>query len=91
MHFVGRLVRTDSLYAPRVEVVKVTCSAQIRKARMADRLAQFITDHINTVLAPLMALSAPDQLVFQDTGRQTPRENSPKRRQLCATRWSACC
>ena len=75
--FVGRLVRTDSLYAPRVEVADSDLLSTDQKARMADRLAQFITDHINTVLAPLMALSAPDQLFVQDTAAATDTPPKP--------------
>ena len=59
---VGRLVRTEALYAPRAEVADSDLLSADQKARMADRLTQFIADHINTVLAPLMALSKPDQL-----------------------------
>ena len=73
----GRLVRTDSLYAPRVEVADSDLLSTDQKARMADRLAQFITDHINTVLAPLMALSAPDQLFVQDTAAATDTPPKP--------------
>ena len=59
---VGRLVRTDSLYAPRAEVGDSDLLSTEHKARIADRLSQFITDHVNTILAPLVALSKPDEL-----------------------------
>lgn len=74
---IGRLVRTDSLYAPRVEVADSDLLNADQKARMTDRLAQFITDHINTVLAPLMALSKPDQLFVQDTAAAAESELVP--------------
>ncbi|MGB1546799.1 MAG: helicase-related protein, partial [Candidatus Puniceispirillaceae bacterium] len=60
--FVGRLVRADNLYAPRAEVEDSDLLSTDQKDRMADRLNQFITDHVNTILSPLVALSKPDQL-----------------------------
>ena len=60
--FVGRLVRADNLYAPRAEVGDSDLLSTDQKDRMADRLNQFITDHVNTILSPLVALSKPDQL-----------------------------
>ena len=63
---IGRLVRTENLYAPRAEVADSDLLSADQKARMADRLAQFVTDHIHSVLAPLMALSTPDQLFAAD-------------------------
>jgi ATP-dependent RNA helicase SUPV3L1/SUV3 len=38
---------------------------------MADRLNQFITDHVHTILSPLLALSKPDQL-FPAEEAETP-------------------
>ena len=55
--FVGRLVRADNLYAPRAEVGDSDLLSTDQKDRMADRLNQFITDHVNTILSPLVALS----------------------------------
>ena len=59
---VGRLVRTDSLYAPRAEVGDSDLLSAEQKARMAERLNQFLADHVHAILAPLLALSKPDQL-----------------------------
>ncbi len=59
---VGRLIRADNLYAPRTEVGDSDLLSTDQKNRMADRLNQFITDHVNTILSPLVALSKPDQL-----------------------------
>ena len=39
---VGRLVRTDSLYAPRAEVWDSGLLSTEQKARIVDRLGQFI-------------------------------------------------
>ncbi|MGB1614425.1 MAG: disulfide oxidoreductase, partial [Candidatus Puniceispirillaceae bacterium] len=60
--FVGRLMRADNLYAPRAEVGDSDLLSTDQKDRMANRLNQFITDHVNTILSPLVALSKPDQL-----------------------------
>ena len=69
---IGRLVRTENLYAPRVEVADSDLLSAEQKARMGDRLAQFIIDHIHTVLAPLMALSTPDKLFTAEEEAAVP-------------------
>ena len=63
---IGRLVRSDSLYAPRVEVGDSDLLSADQKVRMTDRLSQFITDHVCTTLAPLMAMSKPEQLFLNE-------------------------
>ncbi len=75
---VGRLVRTDNLYAPRAEVGDSDLLSIDQKARINDRLNQFITDHVHTTLAPLVALSKPDQLFFAEQAEAASKPANEK-------------
>ena len=57
---VARLVRGDSLYAPRPELVFSDLLSTDQLQRMNDRLAGFVTAHVATVLGRLLALESPD-------------------------------
>ena len=59
---IARLVKSDSLYAPRVEVGDSDLLSHDQKARIQDRLNQFITDHVAEVLQPLVLLTKPEKL-----------------------------
>ena len=59
---IGRLYPSELVYAPRVDAVDSDLLTSEQKARIHDRLARFMNDHIRTVLAPLLALSRPDEV-----------------------------
>ncbi len=59
---IARLVKSDSLYAPRVEVGDSDLLSHDQKARIQDRLNQFITDHVAELLQPLVLLTKPEKL-----------------------------
>jgi ATP-dependent RNA helicase SUPV3L1/SUV3 len=57
---VARLVKGDSLYAPRPELVFSDLLSTDQLQRMNDRLAGFVTAHVATSLGRLLALESPD-------------------------------
>ncbi|MGB1933849.1 MAG: helicase-related protein [Candidatus Puniceispirillaceae bacterium] len=59
---IARLVKSDCLYAPRVEVGDSDLLSHDQKARIQDRLNQFITDHVVELLQPLVLLTRPEKL-----------------------------
>ena len=56
---IARLVKSDSLYAPRVEVADSDLLSPEQKQRMAERMQGFIAAHIAALLGPLLALADP--------------------------------
>ena len=60
---IARLVKSEVLYAPRVEVADSDLLSHDQRARIQDRLNQFITDHVMEVLQPLMLLAKPESLL----------------------------
>ena len=73
---IARLVKSDSLYAPRVEVGDSDLLSHDQKARIQDRLNQFITDHVAELLQPLLSLTKPETLFATDS--TASKDSSPK-------------
>ena len=61
---VARLVKGDSLYAPRPELVFSDLLSTDQLHRMNDRLAGFVTAHVATVLGRLLALESPGSVAM---------------------------
>ncbi len=59
---VGRLVRTESVYAPRAEAFDSDLLGTDQKTRIQERLTRFAADHVAEVLGPLVRLARPDSL-----------------------------
>ena len=55
----AKLLKSDQAYAPRVVMADADLVTTDQMARMQERVEQFIKDHVNFVLAPLMALENP--------------------------------
>ena len=55
----AKLLKSDQAYAPRVVMADAELVTTDQMARMQERVEQFIKDHVNFVLAPLMALENP--------------------------------
>jgi ATP-dependent RNA helicase SUPV3L1/SUV3 len=64
---IGRLVKGDSLYAPRTELVTSDLLSIDQTQRMNKRLAAFIATRVETILGRLVALEAPDSATIQST------------------------
>jgi len=62
---VARLVKGDSLYVPRAELVTSDLLSTDQTQRMNKRLVSFIASHVETVLGRLVALEAPDASAMQ--------------------------
>ncbi|MGC6440926.1 MAG: helicase-related protein [Candidatus Puniceispirillaceae bacterium] len=57
---IGRLQKSEQLYAPRAEALDSDLLNSDQKARITQRLSQFISDHIQSVLGRLLALADPE-------------------------------
>ena len=76
---VARLVKGDSLYAPRPELVFSDLLSTDQLQRMNDRLAGFVTAHVATVLGRLLALESPDPVAMptKSPAADTPAADTP--------------
>ncbi|MEC7243156.1 MAG: disulfide oxidoreductase, partial [Pseudomonadota bacterium] len=70
---IARLVKSDTLYAPRVEVGDSDLLNHDQKARIQDRLNQFIADHVAELLQPIIRLTKPDELFAEEAAQKTPQ------------------
>ncbi len=70
---IARLVKSDTLYAPRVEVGDSDLLNHDQKARIQDRLNQFIADHVAELLQPVIRLTKPDELFAEEAAQKTPQ------------------
>ncbi|MGB1473732.1 MAG: disulfide oxidoreductase, partial [Candidatus Puniceispirillaceae bacterium] len=70
---IARLVKSDTLYAPRVEVGDSDLLNHDQKARIQDRLNQFIADHVAELLQPIIRLTKPDDLFAEEAAQKTPQ------------------
>ena len=70
---IARLVKSDNLYAPRVEVGDSDLLNHDQKARIQDRLNQFIADHVAELLQPIIRLTKLDDLFAQEAAQKTPQ------------------
>ena len=59
---VARLVKGDSLYTPRAELVTSDLLSIDQTQRMNKRLVVFIATHVETILGRLVALQTPDNI-----------------------------
>ena len=75
---IGRLYPSELVYAPRVDAVDSDLLTSEQKARIHDRLVRFMSDHISTVLEPLLALSRPDEVSLPAEAKPDPNINAPK-------------
>ena len=73
---IARLVKSEVLYAPRVEVGDSDLLSHDQRARIQDRLNQFITDHVMEVLQPLMLLAKPESLLNPEGKSENITESS---------------
>ena len=73
---IARLVKSEVLYAPRVEVADSDLLSHDQRARIQDRLNQFITDHVMEVLQPLMLLAKPESLLNPEEKPEEKPENT---------------
>jgi ATP-dependent RNA helicase SUPV3L1/SUV3 len=67
---IARLVKGDSLYAPRAELVTSDLLSIDQTQRMNKRLVSFIASHVEAILGRLVALEAPDVVSVQNTKPQ---------------------
>ena len=56
---IARLVKSDSLYAPRAEVKDSDLLTDEQKSRITERLTQFITSHVASILTTLVSFEDP--------------------------------
>ena len=68
---IARLVKSEVLYAPRVEVADSDLLSHDQRARIRDRLNQFINDHVMEVLKPLMLLAKPESLLNPEAQQES--------------------
>ncbi len=61
---IARLQASEIVYAPRLDVTDSDLLSSEQKARIHDRLTRFITNHVQTVLGPLLALSRPAEAII---------------------------
>ena len=73
---IARLVKSDTLYAPRVEVGDSDLLNFDQKARIQDRLTQFIADHTAELLQPIIRLTKPDELFAEEAAQKNPQTDA---------------
>lgn len=56
---IARLVKSDSLYAPRAEVKDSDLLTDEQKSRISERLTQFVANHVETTLSVLKSFQDP--------------------------------
>ena len=60
---IARLRGSEILYQPTVQLIDSDLLSDDQKARIASRLVQFVTEHVQEVLPKLSALHAPESLL----------------------------
>ena len=73
---VGRLKSSDQLYRPRIEVVDSDLLTDDHRTRLAERLEQFLTEHLDAVLGKLVRLSKPEELFISQPAGDGKAENA---------------